>query len=161
MSKASATPFGFIGLVDAGESETELDDHLDFEVDLGGSETVGEVLQGLVLGFNLSVAPSGFDAALDILTDVRGLLSESIAVRVTGLDTHKGSASPVEEFVSLLPPLCDRWRSQGLRFRVLLECSGPVRDRVRAELVRANAQLEEASAVPWVNDASPVEIREM
>ena len=57
-----------------------------------------------------------------------------------------GAKAVGESFVSMLPNIVDRWRSQGVTFVVAIDAQD---ERIRATLTSANLAMERAGQLPW------------
>jgi hypothetical protein len=90
----------------------------------------------------------GFDAAIDLMSDLAWMPSENGYVfRVIGLDD--GPPEVAHTLVSLLPSVIDRWRTQNVAFVAILVAtvSAPA---VLAAVAESNDFLARAGALPWV-----------
>ena len=76
------------------------------------------------------------DPRTTLLVDVRIPVARGLA----------GSSVVADAFVSLLPNIVDRWRSQAVPFVVAIDGSG---ERLRAALLAANREMERAGSLPW------------
>lgn len=87
---------------------------------------------------------SGLDAAVDMISDLEWIGSDRgylVLVRVAR------EHSPVaDSFVSILPNIVDRWRSQAVPFVVAIDGSG---EQLQAALAAANIEMERAGSLPW------------
>lgn len=84
------------------------------------------------------------DAAVDLMSDLEWFgNSNGYLVVAHGLtdDSEIGEA-----FVSMLPNIVDRWRSQGVPFVVAIDSKG---SQLRAALDGANQEMARAGEFPW------------
>lgn len=86
----------------------------------------------------------GLDAAIDSMSDLEWFdNSNGYLVTVRGLDDASLIAEP---FLSILPNVVDRWRSQAVHFIVVLTSDG---GRLRGALDAANRDMARSGALPW------------
>lgn len=98
----------------------------------------------------------GLDAAVDLLSDLAWFDNQN-GYLVVVEDADSAPAHVVADLVGILPAVADRWRSQGIRFVVVLE--GVSHRSIALEsLQSANAGLEKAGELTWVQDTHPVDV---
>lgn len=136
--------------------------HMDFRLDLGDVRDANELVRVLADELMFPHEASGFDALLDLMSDLDWFGNDAgYVVDLRDLDQLDEHAPDVlARFVALLPNLCDRWRSRGVPFRLILRCHGTTKQTVRSVLDTANAELQEASHRPWLADVAPAEVVE-
>ena len=86
----------------------------------------------------------GLDAAVDLISDL-GWFGNASGYLVAA----RGLAAPSavsDSFVSILPNIVDRWRSQAVPFVVTIDGKG---DQLQSALLAANRELERAEKLPW------------
>jgi hypothetical protein len=113
-------------------------------VDLSGVSDRDALIDCLAEAFMFPYRVGGLDAALDLISDLEWFGNPSgYLVLARGLLDN----SPiVEAFVSMLPNIVDRWRSQAVPFIVALDGVGSGLQRA---LSTANAEMERAGRLPW------------
>lgn len=86
----------------------------------------------------------GLDAAVDLISDLEWFGNDrGYLVVASGVS---GTTVAGESFVSILPNIIDRWRSQAVPFVVAIDGED---DRVRSSLFEANCEMERAGKLPW------------
>lgn len=86
----------------------------------------------------------GLDAAVDLISDLEWFGNDDgYLVVARGL---ADSSAIGEAFVSMLPNIVDRWRSQAVPFVVALDDKG---EQLQSALQAANRAMERAGELPW------------
>lgn len=126
-----------------------------FELDFNG--LLGDrsaLVDYLAKAFKFPHDVHGLDAAADLISDLewigntRGYLVVARAVA--------GAKAVGESFVSMLPNIVDRWRSQGVPFVVAIDAQD---ERIQAALSSANLDMEQAGQLPWAQPGTgPAEV---
>lgn len=102
---------------------------------------LGEYLAGV---FKFPHATSGLDAAVDMISDLEWIGCES-GYLIIARGTREPSLA-ADSFVSILPNIVDRWRSQAVPFVVAIDGKG---EQLQAALLAANREMERAGNLPW------------
>jgi hypothetical protein len=125
-----------------------------FELDLQGLPDRSALVDYLAKTFMFPHEIGGLDAAVDLISDlewfgnVRGYL-----VVVRGV---AGASAVGESFVSILPNIVDRWRSQRVPFVVAIDSQD---ERLQGILSAANREMERAGQLPWAQPGTgPAEV---
>lgn len=86
----------------------------------------------------------GLDAAVDLISDLEWFGNDDgYLVVARGLS---GASAIGDAFVSMLPNIIDRWRSQAVPFVVALDAKG---EQLAAALQAANLAMERAGELSW------------
>ena len=124
------------------------------ELDLQGIVDRSGLVDHLAKAFTFPHNIHGLDAAADLISDlewignIRGYL-----VVVRGV---AGATGVGEFFVSMLPNIVDRSRSQGVPFVVAIDAQD---ERIQAALSLANLDMEQAGQLPWAQPGTgPAEV---
>lgn len=124
------------------------------ELDFEGIPDRSGLIDYLAKAFMFPHEIGGLDAAVDLISDLewfgnpRGYL-----VTVRGL---VGSRAVGESFVSILPNVVDRWRSQRVPFVVATDGQDK---RLQSALLAANSEMERAGTLPWAQPGTgPAEV---
>lgn len=133
-----------------------------FRVSFEGVRDVDDLISAVATELFFPHDASGLDALLDLMSDLDWFGHDAgYAVEFAGLDQlQRRDPELLAQFLSLLPNLCDRWRSSGVPFRVVLRCKRSTRGVIRDAIDAANARIEKASKRPWLADMTPVEVVE-
>lgn len=133
-----------------------------FRIDLGDARDTESVIRVVARELIFPHEATGFDALLDLMSDLDWFGAHAgYVVHLDGLDhLRRRDSELLARLVALLPNLCDRWRSRGVPFRLVLRGSPATRAAVREVLDVANAWMEEAAKRPWLADIGPAEIIE-
>lgn len=114
------------------------------ELDLARVSNRRELGEYLAEAFMFPHPTSGLDAAVDMISDLEWIGSESGYLIVA-----RGAREPstaVDSFVSILPNIVDRWRSQAVPFVVAIDGCG---EQLRSALLAANREMERAGNLAW------------
>ncbi|MGC7151360.1 barstar family protein [Paenarthrobacter ureafaciens] len=93
-----------------------------FELDLSALSNVAELCQYLETEFKYPYRTAGLDAAIDLISDLEWFGNTRGYLIVVRGASDSSNVSGV--FASLLPPILDVWRKQGIPFVVALEEKG-------------------------------------
>lgn len=97
---------------------------------------------------------AGLDAAVDLISDLEWF-GNSNGYLVIARGLAEGSEVG-EAFVSMLPNIVDRWRSQNVAFIVAIDSMGC---RLQSALAAANQEMARAGELPWAQPGTgPVDI---
>lgn len=148
--------------VDAPDVASTLTDQMRFRVSLDHVSDVDGLFQAVAMELVFPHDAWGLDALLDLMSDSDWFGSEAgYVVEFDGLDQlHRRNPELLARFVSLFPNLCDRWRSSGIPFRLVLRCQPATRGAVREAIDTANAEIEKAALLPWLTDLAPAAVIE-
>lgn len=124
------------------------------ELDLQGIPDRSALVDYLAKTFMFPHEVAGLDAAVDLISDLEWFgNARGYLVTVRGL---VGTAAVGESFVSILPNVVDRWRSQQVPFVVAIEGQD---DRLHSALLAANRDMERAGKLPWAQPGTgPAEV---
>lgn len=102
------------------------------------------------------------DVLLDLMSDLDWFGHEAgYVLEFVGVDElRKRQPDVLRSLVALLPNLCDRWRSGGIPFRIVLHCDAGTKREVREAIERVNARIRDAARRPWLADLAPAEVIE-
>jgi hypothetical protein len=115
-----------------------------FRLELTGVPNRESLIEYLGRQFMFPHDVVGLDAAVDLMSDLEWFgNSKGYLVVAHGLtdDSEVGEA-----FVSMLPNVIDRWRSQAVPFVVAIDSKG---SRLQMALAAANQQMARAGQLPW------------
>lgn len=114
------------------------------ELDLQGLPDRSALVDYLANAFMFPREIGGLDAAVDLISDLewfgnaRGYLVVARGVA--------GATVAGESFVSILPNIVDRWRSQTVPFVVAIDGEDGL---LQSALLAANREMERAGKLPW------------
>lgn len=115
-----------------------------FELDLHGIPDRLALLDHLANVFMFPHKIGGLDAAVDLISDLEWFgNAQGYLVVVRGA---AGRTAIGDAFVSVLPNIVDRWRSQGVPFVVAID---GLDGHLQETLVAANREMERAGKLPW------------
>ncbi|MEQ4207935.1 hypothetical protein [Actinopolymorpha sp. B9G3] len=123
-------------------------------LDLAGLSDLASLVDYLSKAFMFPHEVAGLDAATDLISDLEWFGSASgYLVAARGLAE---SSVVAESFVSILPNVVDRWRSQAVPFVVTIDAKG---DQLQRALLAANREMERAGRLPWAQPGTgPVDV---
>jgi hypothetical protein len=133
-----------------------------FRVSFEGVCGVDDLVNAVATELFFPHEASGLDALLDLMSDLDWFGHDAgYVVEFVGLDQlQRGDPELLAQLLALLPNLCDRWRSRGIPFCVVLRCKRSTRGVIRDAIEAANASIEKAAKQPWLADLTPVEVIE-
>lgn len=148
--------------VDAPDSVSLSQGLMRFRVNLEGVCGVDDLIGVVAAELLFPHDASGLDALLDLMSDLDWFGHDAgYVVEFAGLDQlQRRDPELLEQFLDLLPNLCDRWGSSGVSFRIVLRCKRSTRGVIRDAIDAANARIEKAAKQPWLADLTPVEVIE-
>lgn len=134
-----------------------------FRVHLGEARNVEEVARVIGEELLFPYDAANLDAALGMMSDLDWFGSEvGYILEFVGLDSLLSEAPLLfTQFISMLPYLCDRWRSRRIPFYLVLQGQRATRQLLRSTIDAANAEIVEASRHPWLSDVRPAEVLEV
>jgi hypothetical protein len=115
-----------------------------FRLDLTGLPDRSALADYLAQEFMYPFRTAGLDAAVSLISDLEWFGNTNGHLVIA-----RGLATPSEVgdlFVSILPSITDRWRTQEIPFMVAIDGKG---DRLRSSLQDANDRIEESASLPW------------
>ena len=115
-----------------------------FELDLQGLPDRLALVEYLAKTFKFPHEIAGLDAAVDLISDLEWF-GNGRGYLVVGRGVT-GESVAGEAFVSMLPNIVDRWRSQRVPFVVAIDGQD---DRLQSTLRAANRQMERAGMLAW------------
>lgn len=124
------------------------------ELDLTDLSDRSALADYLAKAFSFPHRTTGLDAAVDLISDLEWLGNAAgYLVIARGLSDISDVS---DAFVSMLPNIVDRWRSQAVPFVVAIETND---ERVRARLLAANDEIARAGKLPWAQpDTGAVDV---
>jgi hypothetical protein len=126
------------------EAEARLREMSVIGLDLTGLADRAALVDYLATAFMFPHATSGLDAAVDLISDLEWFgNTRGYLVVVRGLAEPTAVA---DSFVSILPNIVDRWRSQAVPFVVAVDGNS---DQLKSTLLAANREMERAGSLPW------------
>jgi hypothetical protein len=113
---------------------------------LAGIRNREELDESATVVFAFPFRSVSLDGLVDMLSDLDWLGVEHGVLLI--VEAADASSSIVQDVASILPDICDRWRSGSSQFEAYLN---GVRDTatVAARLEESNASLDRAGRVPW------------
>lgn len=97
---------------------------------------------------------AGLDAVVDLISDLEWF-GNANGYLVVARGLADGSEAG-EAFVSMLPNIVDRWRSQDVGFIVAIDSRG---SRLQSALAAANREMAQAGELPWAQPGTgPVDV---
>jgi hypothetical protein len=114
------------------------------DLDLTGLADRAALVDYLAKTFKFPHETRGLDAAIDLISDLEWLGNTTgYLVLARGLTAASAVA---DSFVSILPNIIDRWRTQAVPFVVAVDGKG---EQLQATLREENRKIERAGGLPW------------
>lgn len=121
---------------------------------LAGIPDRASLVEYLASAFMFPHEVGGLDAAVDLISDLEWF-GNSNGYLVVACDLA-GSSTIGEAFVSMLPNIVDRWRSQAIPFIVAIDAKDEL---LQSALRAANMEMQRAGELPWAQPGTgPVDI---